>query len=52
MTSDYIVAGPNSIHKPPPIYRDEKLKGSTVTARACLMDANSIDASGSWIEIK
>ena len=30
----------------------ENLKGSALTARACLMDANSIDAGGSWIEIK
>ena len=27
-----------------PIKRDENLKGSTVTARACLMGANLIDA--------
>ncbi|MGD2016022.1 MAG: hypothetical protein PVH85_15985, partial [Desulfobacterales bacterium] len=26
--------------------RDENLKGSTVTARACLMGANLIDAGG------
>ena len=36
----------DSIHKPPPIYRDENLKGSTVTARAYLMGANLIDAGG------
>jgi hypothetical protein len=29
-----------------PTYRDENLKGSTVTARACLMGANLIDAGG------
>jgi hypothetical protein len=32
-----------SIHKPP---ARENLKGSTVTARACLLGANLIDAGG------
>jgi len=29
-----------------PPWRDENLKGSTVTPRACLMGANLIDAGG------
>ncbi len=33
----------NSIHKPP---AGENLKGSTVTARVCLMGVNTIDAGG------
>jgi hypothetical protein len=31
---------------PPPPWRDENLKGSTVTAKACLMGATPIDAGG------
>ena len=29
-----------------PIYRDENLKGSTVTARGCSIGANLFDAGG------
>jgi hypothetical protein len=39
----------NAIHKPP---AGENLKGSTVTARACLVGANWIDAGGLRIDIK
>ena len=39
----WIAIVPESIEKPPAC---ENLKGFTVAARACLMDANVIDAGG------